>query len=109
MSAVEAVRNFVKFCKDFVELYEKTMELKKKYGDILSVKTGKFAETLLQLGEELGYHRFGEFLQAYLLFVDLLIRYKEKLNNFYDLSVEEQERIVKELKDAISMMEAALQ
>jgi len=63
----------------------------------------------LRLSEELGAYRFGKFMQAYLQFAALLQSYKEKLFKLFELPVEEQEKIVNELKEAVIKLEEALQ
>ena len=105
MSAVEIVKRFVEFSKDLISVYEKMI----RYNDVLRIMSSKCSETLLRLSEELDAYRFGKFMQAYIQFAALLQSYKEKMFNFFELPVEEQEKILSELKEAVNMMENALQ
>lgn len=104
MSIVEGFKELVKLYKAVLDCYEKHIMLQKSYPDVLKLKP----EVVLKLGELLGHERFLVFLQGLLMVLRLGEEAREKLMNFTKLPLSEQEEIVVKLREAVSLMESAL-
>jgi hypothetical protein len=102
---VEGFRELVKLYKAVLECYERHIVLQKSYPDVLRLKP----EAVLKLGELLGHESFTQFLRGLLVVAKLVEEAGEKLLNFTRLSPSEQEEIVAKLREAVSLMESALQ
>lgn len=101
MSIVEGFKELVEFYKAVLEIYEKRIVLQKNYPDIWKLKP----EAVLRLGDLLGHERFAVFMRGLLM----LEWIREKLTKFTELTLEEQEEVVAKFKEAVSLMENALQ
>jgi len=104
LSIVEGFKELVRLYKAVLECYERHTVLQKSYPDVLKLKP----EALLRLSEVLGYEGFARFLQGLLALVSLSAGHGEKLMNFTRLSPSEQEEIVAKLREAVNLMESAL-
>jgi hypothetical protein len=104
LSIVEGFKELVKLYKAVLECYERHIMLQKTYPDVLKLKP----EAVLKLGELLGHESFTQFLQGLLAVVKLGEEAGEKLLSFTRLSPSEQEEIVTKLREAVNLMESAL-
>jgi hypothetical protein len=102
---IEGFRELVKLYKAVLECYERHIALQRSYTDVLGLKP----EAMLKLGELLGHERFIQFMRGLLAVAKLGGEAGEKLASFTRLSPSEQEEIVLRLKEAVSLMESALQ
>jgi hypothetical protein len=105
LSIVEGFKELAKLYKAVLECYERHIALQKSYPDVLRLKP----ESLLELGKLLGHERFMQFMRGLLVLLKLGEEAGEKLMNFTRLSPSEQEEIVTKLKEAINLMESALE
>jgi len=104
MGVVEGFKELVRLYKAVLECYERHIALEKSYPDVLRLKP----EAVLKLGELLGHERFLRFIQGLLVIAKLGGEAGEKLVSFTRLSPSEQEEIVAKLKEAVNLMESAL-
>ena len=104
MSIIEGFKELVKLYKAVLECYERHIVLQKSYPGVLKLEQ----EHLLRLDELLGHESFSRFMHGLLLVLKLGEEAREKLMNFTMLSPSEQEEIVAKLREAVNLMESAL-
>jgi hypothetical protein len=100
LSIAEGFKELVKFLKAVLEMYERRIVLQKSYTDVWRLNP----EAILRLDELLGHERFTIFMRGLLM----LECVRDKIVNFSKLPPNEQEEVVAKLREAVNLMESAL-
>jgi hypothetical protein len=100
LSIAEGFRVLIRLYRATIEVYENYIVLQKSYPDVWRLKP----EAILRLGELLGHERFATFMRGLLM----LEWIKDKVADFAKLPPNEQEEVVAKLREAVNLMETAL-